>query len=333
MILNELWFILIGVLFTGFFILEGFDFGVGMLLPFLGKKDIERRQIINTIGPHWDANEVWLITAGGAMFAAFPQWYATMFSGFYLALFLILVGLILRGVAFEFRSKMDSLRWRKIWDWSIFFGSVITPLLFGVVFANLFRGLPIDSGMNFSGNLFTLLNGFSLVAGLTFVAVSLLEGILYLNLKTTDDVHVRTQRMVPVFWGIALSFSVLLAVLIFVGGLAFSLAAILFLVGILMLAVVGWLIKLERYGWGFILVILFMVLTATAYLLVMFPNVMVAEQAANNLTIYNSASSPYSLKVMSFIALTFVPFMLGYQIYSYWVFRKRVTTKPEHMEY
>jgi cytochrome d ubiquinol oxidase subunit II len=156
---NTIWFILIAVLFIGYFILEGFDFGVGILLPFLGRNDRTRRVIINTIGPHWDGNEVWVLTAGGAMFAAFPNWYATLFSGFYLALFLMLVALIVRGVAFEFRSKDENPKWRALWDWCIFIGSLIPALLWGVALANIVRGVPIDAEMNYVGGFFNLLCG------------------------------------------------------------------------------------------------------------------------------------------------------------------------------
>ena len=163
--LNILWFILIAVLYTGFFVLEGFDYGVGILLPFLGKDDTRRRIIINSIGPFWDANEVWLLTAGGATFAAFPHWYATLFSGFYLALFLLLVALILRGVAFEFRSKDENPRWRNFWDWMIFVGSFLPALLVGVAFSNLVRGVPIDANMNYVGGFWNLLNPYALLGG------------------------------------------------------------------------------------------------------------------------------------------------------------------------
>ncbi len=154
--LNTLWFLLIGVLFTGFFVLEGFDYGVGILLPFLGKTDGERRRIINTIGPVWDGNEVWILTGGGAIFAAFPHWYATLFSGFYLALFLMLVALIVRGVGFEFRSKDSHPAWRATWDWMIFFGSAVPALLWGVALANLLKGTPIDATKTFTGGFFDL---------------------------------------------------------------------------------------------------------------------------------------------------------------------------------
>ena len=164
--LNTLWFVLIGVLFIGFFVLEGFDYGVGILLPFLGKNDEERRRIINTIGPVWDGNEVWILTAGGAIFAAFPHWYATLFSGFYLALVLMLVALIVRGVAFEFRSKDEHPAWRALWDWTIFVGSVVPALLWGVALGNLLKGVPIDASKNFTGGFFDLLSPYTLIAGL-----------------------------------------------------------------------------------------------------------------------------------------------------------------------
>ena len=164
--LNTLWFVLIAVLFVGFFFFEGFDFGVGILLPFLGKDDNGRRVIINTIGPHWDGNEVWLLTAGGAIFAAFPHWYATMFSGFYIALFLLVFSLVIRAVAFEYRSKVEDPRWRNMWDWGIFFGSFVSALLWGVALANLIRGVPIDETMTYTGSFLTLLNPYALVGGL-----------------------------------------------------------------------------------------------------------------------------------------------------------------------
>lgn len=192
--LNILWFILITVLFVGFFFLEGFDFGVGILLPFLGKNDADRRVIINTIGPHWDGNEVWLITAGGAMFAAFPNWYATLFSGFYLALFLVLFAIIIRGVAFEFRSNDSSPKWRNTWDWMIFTGSFLSALLWGVAMTNIVKGVPIDAKMQYVGTFFTLLNPYAIVGGLTTLLVFMLHGALYLNLKTTGEMLERASK-------------------------------------------------------------------------------------------------------------------------------------------
>jgi len=197
--LNTLWFSLIGVLFIGFFFLEGFDYGVGILLPFLAKEDIDRRVIINTIGPVWDGNEVWLLTAGGAIFAAFPHWYATLFSGFYLALMLVLLTLIVRGVAFEFRSKMPNPKWRSFWDWMIFLGSLIPALLWGVALANIVRGVPIDADKNYVGGFFNLLNPYALLAGLTSLAGFALHGAMFLSLKTkgeiADKAHAAANRL------------------------------------------------------------------------------------------------------------------------------------------
>ena len=205
MTLNALWFILIGVLFTGFFLLEGFDYGVGILLPFLGKKDEERRILINTIGPVWDANEVWLLTAGGAMFAAFPNWYATLFSGFYLALLLMLVALIVRGVAFEFRSKDKHPAWRALWDWCIFGGSFVPALLWGVALANIVRGVPINADMQYVGGFFNLLNPYALLGGLAAVAAMTLHGAIFLCLRTTDVMQERAHKAAQVAWPVAAS--------------------------------------------------------------------------------------------------------------------------------
>src|SRR5512141_2529184 len=198
--LNILWFILIGVLFTGYFFLEGFDYGVGILLPFVSKDDTDRRVVINAIGPVWDGNEVWLLTAGGAMFAAFPNWYATLFSGFYLALVLMLVALIVRGVAFEFRSKDRNPRWRKTWDILIFVGSFVPALLWGVAFANIVSGVPIDAKMNYSGTSFDLLNPCALVAGLVPLLGFALHGALFLSLKTSGDVAARARLAAQRLW-------------------------------------------------------------------------------------------------------------------------------------
>src|SRR3990172_1069229 len=204
--LNILWFVLIAVLYLGFFVLEGFDFGVGMLLPFLGRgktaevTDLRRRVIINTIGPFWDANEVWLLTAGGAPFAAFPNWYATLFSGFYLPLFLLLLALILRGVAFEFRGKHDTRRWKKTWDLAIFWGSFLPALLLGVAFANLARGVPIDAQMNYAGGFFNLLNPYALLGGLAMILTFALHGAIFLSLRTTDKLHTEARALAFRLW-------------------------------------------------------------------------------------------------------------------------------------
>jgi cytochrome bd ubiquinol oxidase subunit II len=198
--LNILWFILIAVLYIMFFVLEGFDFGVGILLPFLGKKDVERRAMINTIGPHWDGNEVWLLTAGGATFAAFPMWYATLFSGFYIPLFLLLVALIARGVAFEFRSKDENPRWRALWDWCIFLGSVIPAILLGVAFANLARGVPLNAEGQYAGGFFNLLNWYALLGGVATLLTFALHGAIFLSMKTSDVLVERARKAANVLW-------------------------------------------------------------------------------------------------------------------------------------
>ena len=198
--LNILWFILVGVLYTGFFFLEGFDFGVGMLLPLISKKDVERRAIINTIGAHWDGNEVWLVTAGGATFAAFPNWYATLFSGFYLGFFLLLLALIFRGVAFEFRSKIGNPAWRNTWDVLISVSSFLAAFLLGLVFTNLVKGVPIDGSQIYTGTFFTLLNPTSILGGLAMVVVFMLHGANFLSLKLSDELHEKAARVAKSFW-------------------------------------------------------------------------------------------------------------------------------------
>ena len=200
MSLNTLWFIFIAILYTGFFVLEGFDFGVGILLPFLGKNDVQRRTIINSIGPHWDGNEVWLIVAGGATFAAFPNWYATLFSGFYLPLFLVLVSLIIRGVAFEYRSKHDDPKWRNLWDWCIFTGSLLPTILLPIAFANILRGVPIDANMQYVGGFFNLLNPYALLAALVVTLLFTLHGASFLSIKTTGEVEQGAKKYIRWLW-------------------------------------------------------------------------------------------------------------------------------------
>src|SRR6187200_1787645 len=189
------WFILLAVLWTGYLVLEGFDFGVAMLMPFAGRNNTERRVALNTIGPVWDGNEVWLLTAGGATFAAFPEWYATMFSAFYLAFLVLLIALIVRNMGLEYRGKRDNDAWRRRWDWSIIGGSVAAPLLVGVALTNVVRGVPIDKDMEYVGNLFTLLNPMSLLGGLTVLGLSLTHGAFYLALKTRGDLRRDAQAL------------------------------------------------------------------------------------------------------------------------------------------
>lgn len=335
--LQILWFILIAVLWIGFFFLEGFDFGVGMLLPFIGKKDIERRAVINAIGPTWDGNEVWLLTAGGATFAAFPHWYATMFSGFYLALFLLLVGLIIRGISFEYRSKDANPKWRHTFDWMIAVGSFLAALLLGAAFANLARGVPIDQNMMFTGNLFTLLNPYGLLGGVTTVAIFLLHGANFLGLKLEGELKDRADAWAKKIWIVATVLYVLLAVFTYISGYwqrGMVNPGIVPIGALAALLVAGYFINQRRDGWSFIMVALNIVLTQVAFFSMTFPNVMISStNPAWSLTIYNASSSQYTLTVMSIVALIFVPIVLAYQGWTYWMFRKRVVADKKSLVY
>ena len=327
--LNTVWFILITVLFTGYFFLEGFDYGVGILLPFLSKDDQDRRVIINTIGPVWDGNEVWLITAGGAMFAAFPNWYATLFSGFYLPLLLILVALIVRGVAFEFRSKDKNPQWRSLWDWMIFVGSLVPALLMGVALANLLRGVPIDAKMNYVGGFFNLLNPYALLAGVTSLLGFTLHGAIFLSLKTRDEVMAKAQATANKLW---IPVAALLLALTIASAFATDIfnrpSLVPVVVPILAIAAVlteGWLLKNKRHGWAFVTSGLTVALTVISVFAGLFPRVMVSSLDPKwSLTIYNASSTPYTLTVMTIVAAIFVPIVLIYQGWTYWVFRERI---------
>lgn len=336
--LQTLWFVLIAVLWIGFFFLEGFDFGVGMLLPFLGKKDIERRAILNAIGPHWDGNEVWLLTAGGATFAAFPHWYATLFSGFYPALFLLLLGLILRGVALEFRSKDANLIWRSLWDWCIFVGSLLPAFLLGVAFANLARGVPIDAQRTYTGNLLSLLNPYGLLGGLAIVSAFLLHGAGFLSIKLVGDLQRRARLSSSKIWPVTVVFVFLLVFATYMYTDAYAhlgfIGGIVPLAGMASLLLSGYFIRQKKLGWVFAMTSITIILTVIMVFMIMFPRVMISTIDLNySLTIYNASSSAYTLKVMSIVALVFLPIILAYQAWSYWVFRKRIKAEPESLIY
>lgn len=331
--LQTLWFGLIAVLWMGYFFLEGFDFGVGTLLPFLGRDDADRRVIINTIGPVWDGNEVWLLVAGGATFAAFPVWYATLFSGFYLALFLILVALIFRAVAFEWRGKRDSRRWRMWWDRALFLGSALPALLWGVAFANFINGVPIDSNQEFTGSLLDLLGPYALLGGIMTLSLFVLHGALFLTLKAGGEVGDRARLASSRVWWVAafavfafLTWSYINAVVRNDRGIvpdAVPLAALAAIVA------VGWL-RRERLDLAafFVNGLAIVLVTATIFLN-LYPRVLVSStDPANSLTIFNTSSSHYTLVVMTIVALVFTPIVLVYQAWTYWVFRKRII-RPE----
>jgi cytochrome d ubiquinol oxidase subunit II len=335
--LNTLWFLLIGVLFTGFFVLEGFDYGVGILLPFLGKTDEERRRIINTIGPVWDGNEVWILTGGGAIFAAFPHWYATLFSGFYLALLLMLAALIVRGVAFEFRSKDQHPTWRKTWDWLLFGGSLVPALLWGVALGNLLQGVPIDQGKTFTGGFFDLLSPYTLIAGLTTLTLFTTHGAIFLNLKSDEPIRTRTIVATKKAGPAATVLVLLFIVGTYLWTDAFSRLGVnpglVPILALFALLGAGALIHQERMGWAFVLTSLTIVLSVATIFISLYPRVMVSSLNPEwSLTIYNASSTPYTLRVMSLVAVVFVPIVLLYQGWTYWVFRHRISadTKLEY---
>jgi cytochrome bd ubiquinol oxidase subunit II len=325
-----IWFILIAVLFIGYFFLEGFDFGVGILMPFLSEDDTDRRVVINTIGPFWDGNEVWLITAGGAMFAAFPHWYATFFSAFYVPLFFILIALIVRAVGFEFRSKGDSDRWRRIADYAIVSGSLVPAFLWGVALTNVVRGMPIGEGMHYTGSLIDLLHPYALFGGVVSVAVFTLHGAHFLTLRTAGDMHERARRTAERLWWptalIVISFALLgyWHTQLFDGlGLV---PGTLPLIALVSYVASYFFLKLRRDGWAFASTGLTIVVATIVAFQGLFPRLMPSSLGeAFDLTIYNASSSPMTLKIMFFVALFFVPIVLAYQGWSYWVFRQRVT--------
>ncbi|MEU8256788.1 cytochrome d ubiquinol oxidase subunit II [Micromonospora inaquosa] len=330
--LTTIWFLLIAVLFTGYFILEGFDFGVGMLLPVLGRDDRERRVLINTIGPVWDGNEVWLITAGGAMFAAFPEWYATLFSGFYLPLLLILLALIARGVAFEYRHKRPEASWKRRWDTAIIIGSLLPAILWGVAFANILRGVPLDADHEYVGGLLDLLNPYALLGGATTLALFLTHGAVFLALKTTGDIRERAGALAVRLGAGAAVLAV--AFLTWTLNIRSSAAAVVLAVGAA-LALLGAVAaaRVRREGWAFTGTAVAIGLAVATLFAALFPNVLPSTlDAAGTLTATNAASTPYTLKIMTWVAVIFTPVVLAYQGWTYWVFRKRigVANIPQH---
>ncbi len=324
--LLPLWFIIITVVWTGFFVLEGFDFGVGMLHGVLGKDEAGRRAVINTIGPLWDGNEVWLIVAGAAMFAAFPGWYATMFSGFYLALVLLLAAIIVRGVSFEYRGKRAAVRWRRTWDGLLTAGSLLAPLLIGVALGDLLHGLPIDSSQNYTGSFWDLLQPYALLTGLTLVLVCLLHGATFLSLKTTGDIRDRAgllaRRVAPATAAAVVAFVIWTHVTV---GSSFFLNPVE-LLAILAVLTASWLVYEHRDGFAFAATTVTMASCIVSIFTGLYPNVMVSStNPAYNLTVHNTASGAYSLKVMTVVAVVLLPVVLAYQTWTYYVFRRRIS--------
>jgi len=331
---NTVWFSLIGLLWAGYFVLEGFDFGVGILAPFLSKDDLDHRLFLNTIGPFWDGNEVWLLVAGGATFAAFPTWYAALFSGAYLALFVILVALIVRNVAFEFRSKRESLTWRRGWDIAHFVGSLLPALLWGVAFTDMIAGLDIVLPRGYVGGFLGLIHPVALLGGVASLVVFTFHGAVFLSLKTTGELQERARRAVKV-----LALPALVVVAATVAWVALIVSATvrpgtlpgvvpvtLGAVAIASIAISAWLVDRGKEGGGFLGAALAILLLTGAVFTELFPRVMVSSvSAANALTIWNAASADYTLRVMLIVAAVFTPFVLLYQGWTFWVFRQRLS--------
>ncbi|GIF65568.1 cytochrome c oxidase assembly protein [Asanoa ishikariensis] len=323
--LSTFWFLAIAFLFVGYFVLEGFDFGVGVLMRTFARDDAERRQLLGTIGPVWDGNEVWLITGAGAMFAAFPHWYASVFSGFYLPMLFILLALIVRGVAFEFRGKREDAAWRARWDWAILCGSLLPALLWGLIFANIVRGVPLAADHDYTGGLVDLLNPFALLGAATFGAVFVWHGAVFVALKTTGEVRDRSNRLASRFGPVAVAL-----LLGFLAWLVVDLsrdAVTIGLGGAAALAAVAALAtnRVRREGWAFAGTAAAIGLTVVALFAALHPAVLPSTgDPAGTLTIANAAASPYSLKVMTWVAVLFLPLVLLYQGWTYWVFRKRL---------
>ncbi|MFT3660058.1 MAG: cytochrome d ubiquinol oxidase subunit II [Gordonia sp. (in: high G+C Gram-positive bacteria)] len=338
MTLETFWFILIAVLFIGYFVLEGFDFGVGMLMPFLGRSredetdplagDKRRRLVINTIGPVWDGNEVWLLTAGGAMFAAFGGWYATLFSGFYLPLFLILVALIIRICAIEWRPKINDPQWRKWCDVGIGIGSWVPAILWGVAFANIVRGVPIEmQGPNhvYVGGFFNLLNPYALLGGATVTLAFLTHGAIFVALKTKGAMHDDAARLAAL---LAIPTLVVAGAFVLWTQLAYGKGWtwIVFVVTVIAALAMVAMTRLRREGWAFVANALAIAGVVALLFGSLFPNVMPSSlDEAFNLTTTNSSSSHYTLVIMSWAAVVMTPVVIGYQAWSYWVFRKRLS--------
>ncbi|MGB0094488.1 MAG: cytochrome d ubiquinol oxidase subunit II, partial [Solirubrobacteraceae bacterium] len=327
--LHTLWFVVIAFFWTGFFVLEGFDFGVGVLHAVVGRTDRERAAAIDAIGPFWDGNEVWLIVAGAGMFAAFPDWYATAFSSLYLALLLVLAALMVRGVSLEFRSKLSDPRWRRSWKWATILGSALVPLLLGVGLGDLLHGLPINQSHNYTGDFFDLLTPYGLWTGVTFLLLSVLHGATFLMLKTTGAIRQRANAVAR--WLVWVSAAAVVGFMIWtrvVVGPGFSTP----LIALAVFAVLGtaYLVYAGQDGWAFAASATTIATAVVSIFVGLYPNVMVSStNKAFSLTVSDSASAAYALKVMTVVAVLFLPVVLLYQGWSYHVFRARVRTEPE----
>jgi cytochrome d ubiquinol oxidase subunit II len=329
---ETVWFLLIAVLWIGYFILEGFDFGVGMLLPFVSRNEADRRAVLTTLGPVWDGNEVWLLVAGGATFAAFPEWYATLFSGFYLPLFLILISLIVRGVAFEYRSKYGKAQWRQRWDIAIVISSAIPALLWGVAFANIVRGVPLEKSaagnIEYVGGFFNLLNPYALLGGVVTLTVFLTHGAVFLSLKTAGGIRDKAHEIAKVTGLVAAVAAVSFLVWTNLMLASINATVLTLSITVALLWVLGMATNfIRREGWAFIFSAGTILTFVTTLFYALYPRVMPSSLGAQfDLTIRNASSTQYTLKVMTVVAVILTPIVLLYQGWTYWVFRKRVSS-------
>ena len=323
--LQIVWFVLISVLWTGYLLLEGFDFGVGALLRVLGRDRHERHALLNTFGPVWDGNEVWLLVAGGATFAAFPEWYATLFSGFYLALLVLLVAIIVRNVGIEYWAKDDDARWKNAWEWAIVAGSILPAILLGVAWANIAQGIPLDAGGEYAGTFWTLINPYALLGGVTTLLLFCAHGTHFLGLRLHGVLRARAARASRLLSP---------AAAVAVGGFAvWTIAAqapveplSALMAAIAVAAALATVVR-ARAGaeaWAFALSSATIVALFASLWVWQFPNALPSSSGATDLTLAEAASTPYTLKVMTFVAVALVPFVLLYQGWTYWVFRRRI---------
>lgn len=327
--LQLMWFVLIGVLFSGFFFLEGFDFGVGMSVQTLAHNEKEKDQIINTIGPVWDGNEVWLLTAGGAMFASFPYWYASLFSGYYLILFIILFGLIIRGVSFEFRHKVPEKN-KNFWNWTLSIGSFIVPFFFGLLFISLVQGMPIDADGNMTATFTDYVNVFSVVGGVALTLLCYLHGLNYISLKTEGPVREHARNYAKLLYYVLYVGLVLFAVLMYFQTDFFAKNAVLttiLVVAIVLLTIFANVsVFKEKELAAFLASGLTLVVLVVLLFTGLFPRVMISSLGSQfDILIKDASSTPYTLKLMTYISFTLLPFVLAYTAWAYYVFRRRVT--------
>jgi cytochrome bd ubiquinol oxidase subunit II len=327
--LHTIWFVIVVIFWIGFFVLEGFDFGVGALHRVIGRSETERRVAINTIGPWWDGNEVWLIVAGAAMFAAFPGWYATLFSALYLALLLVLLALFARGVSFEYRGKRESARWRSGWSWALTIGSILVPLLIGVGLGDLLEGLPINGNHDFTGNFFDLLTGYGLMTGVNLLTLCLLHGSTFMALRTTDEIRDRARAAARRIGAVSVVVNLAWVVwtLVVIGGGTVPQPTQIF--GLIAVLFAQRLASTDHDGWAFLASGFAIAASIGQLFIALYPNVMVSSTShAYNLTVNNAASGHYALVVMTVVAVLLMPVVLLYQGWSFHVFRRRVSAPP-----